>query len=142
MESLQTMADIKLPLSSDPRRRSQTIQEEKEWMESEGPIYHNLGRGKPQNFWKGCWVYFIKNGQVAGRSRAERVKPLEELLSDPELYTYTGEESPAKLKSHHVVCESMEIASHPIPHEGFQGFRYVRPEERRAFENAFRMRRE
>jgi hypothetical protein len=134
------MADIKLTLSSDPKRRSRTIQEEKKWMESEGPIYHNLGPGKPKNFSEGCWVYFIKNGHVAGRSRAEKIRRLEDLLPEPELYTYTGQKSPPKLKSYHVACNRMEVASHPVPHESFQKFRYVRPEEQQTFENAFRKR--
>jgi hypothetical protein len=132
------MADIKLTLSQNSRLRSRSIKEEAQWMEEEGPIYYNLGRNKPLHAEEGCWVYFIRAGRLAGRARADRIGKLRDLHPNLELVSYTGEEQPVGPESWQVACRKMEIASHPVPHEGFQGFRYVRPEEQKAFENAFR----
>ncbi len=63
------MDDIKLTLSNNPNLRSQTIEEEARWMNQEGPLFYTLGRHKPLCANEGCWVYFIKGGQLAGAPR-------------------------------------------------------------------------
>jgi len=131
--------DIKLTLSNNTNLRSQTIDEEARWMNQEGPLYYTLGRNKPLRAEAGCWVYFIKGGQLAGRAHAERMGKASELHPEP-LSTYSGEELERDTDKCEVECRTMEVASHPIPHKGFQGFRYVLPEEVRSFENAFRKR--
>ena len=70
--------------------------------------------------------------------RADRIGKLKDLHPNLELSSYTGEEQSVAPESWQVACRKMEIASHPVPHGGFQGFRYVRPEEQKAFEKAFR----
>ena len=62
------MDDIKLTLSNNPNLRSQTIEEEARWMKQEGPLYYTLSRNEPLRAKAGCWVYFIKGGQLAGRA--------------------------------------------------------------------------
>jgi hypothetical protein len=131
--------DIKLTLSNNPNLRSQTIEEEARWMNQEGPLYYTLSRNKPLRAEAGCWVYFIKGGQLAGRARAERIGKASELHPEP-LFSYSGKELEQPPDNYEVECKTMEVASHPIPHKGFQGFRYVLSEEVRAFENAFRKR--
>ena len=127
------MADIKLTLSNNTNLRSPNIEEEARWMQEEGPIYYAL-QGKPKEALPGGWVYFVREGLLAARAKADDFVENSDLPSD-EGQTYTGEPSPIKRWS--VVCSSMETATHPIPHPGFQGFRYVTPEEQSDFEQAF-----
>jgi hypothetical protein len=49
------MADIKLTLSTDSQKRSQSIDEEARWLENEGALYYELS-GKPRKAHGGCWV--------------------------------------------------------------------------------------
>lgn len=131
------MDDIKLTLSNNPNLRSQTIEEEARWMTEEGPLYYTLSRNKPIRAKAGCWVYFVKSGKLAARARAERIDKASKLHPEP-LYSYSGDELERGSDNCEVECKTMEVAPHPIPHKDFQGFRYVLPEEAKAFENAFR----
>jgi hypothetical protein len=109
-------------------------------MENKGPIFHNVGKNRPLHSDVGCWVYFIREKKVVARSRAREFAKSEELFEDNVAVTYTGVVQDAKPGTWRVVCDKMELASHPFPHDGFQGFRYVRPDEQKAFEGAFRKR--
>lgn len=126
------MADIKLTLSADPAKRSPNIEAEARWLKSKGAIYYQL-QSKPLNASAGCWVYFIRDGQVVARAKAKdfRFMKAKELGGN-----YTG--FPQNRAGWRVKCvPPMEIAARPIPHKGFQGFRYVSDEERVHFEGAF-----
>jgi hypothetical protein len=124
------MADIKLTLSANPTMRSPSIAEEARWLEDEGPIYYQL-HAKPRRAAAGCWVYFIRQGSLVARAKAQDFCRMEE-----ELFSYTGVPS-SKASWSVQVIPPMELASHPIPHAGFQGFQYVRPEDQANFDNAF-----
>ena len=117
------MEDIKYTLSSNPSLRSQTIKAEQDWLKECGELYYSIGNGRPQRTSEGCWIYFIKNGELAARSKIIKIA---QSTNNPKT-TYTG-----KIKSSgpwEVLIQSMELAKNPIPQKGFQGFRYVKAEE-------------
>jgi hypothetical protein len=126
------MADIRLTLSTDPKTRSPGVAEEARWIAEEGAIYYELS-SRPLRARPGCWVYFIRAGQLAARARANDF-----LWMDAEDMggTYSGVlegQSCWRVK----VVPPMELAKHPIAHKGFQGFRYVTEDEQATFEAAF-----
>lgn len=126
------MADIKLTLSKNTKKRSPDIESEAKWLKKEGVLYYEL-HAKPRQASPGCWVYFIRDGKLLARAKASDFLWMER---DDLGGSYTGE-----LTAHDgwrvEVKPPLKIASHPIPHGSFQGFRYVKPEENDAFEQAF-----
>jgi len=130
------MRDIKLTLSQDKKRRSPTVEDEAKWVNLEKEIFYPL-QGRPGEAQSGCRVYFIRAGQLVARARAEEFR---QLLAGVQLESYTG--VPEEKGGWHVVCNSMEVLpkSRRLPHDPafFQGFHYVRQDEKTAFERAFR----
>jgi hypothetical protein len=124
------MRDIKLTLSTDPRLRAPSIQDEAQRMKREGNLWYPL-HVRPKYAGAGCWVYFIRDGELVARARAEEIKECHEET----LYSYTGK--PMELDGWHVRCNNVELATKPISHLGFQGFRYVTSDDQKLFENAF-----
>ena len=127
------MADIKLTLSKDTRRRAPNIESEARRLKDEGVLYYEL-HTKPLRASTGSWVYFIRGGKLVARARVGSIR----WMSSGELgRSYTGE-----LSSHDgwrvEVKAPMQIAAVAIRHESFQGFRYVRPDEEAAFKRVFR----
>lgn len=126
------MTDIKLTLSKDIKKRAPDIHSEARRLKKVGALYYEL-HTKPLHASNGDWVYFIRDGEVVGRAKANRFL----WMSKNDLGTsYTG-----KLTDHdgwHVEIKApMQIAFRLIPHNSFQGFRYVRPEEKATLESAF-----
>jgi len=124
------MRDIKLTLATD-RTRASTVEQELSWLRSVGELWYPLHTGKPKDAGKGSWVYFIRDGHLVARARAESIDPP---TSKPK-YGYSGEPQPSK--AWEVRITEMEIAKQHPAHPGFQSFRYVRDEERQEFEAAF-----
>ena len=126
------MEDLKYTLSTDPSFRSQYIEDEAKWMADQGfllyPIHIKPVRAEP-----GCWIYFVRDGQMVGRARIQGF--VTTVVSD-DLYTFTGE--PASKTCWNIKATAMEIAKTPIETEvGFQSFRYLSDEERRSWAEAF-----
>ena len=126
------MADIKLTLSKDIKKRAPDIYSEARRLKKENALYYEL-HTKPLRASEGDWVYFIRDGEVVARARASKFL----WMTKNELGgSYTGE-----LTDHDgwrvEIKPPMQIASQPVPHISFQGFRYVRPEEKTTFESAF-----
>src|SRR4051812_42195837 len=111
------MVDIKLTLSTDPKKRSPSAEQEARWLAEEGLIYYELP-SKPRQARPGCWVYFIRAGRLAARARAREFKWMDASEIGG---TYTGVDEGQSCWR--VVVESpMEIAVRSVPHSGFQGF--------------------
>jgi hypothetical protein len=125
--------DIKLTLGTDTKLRSPTIQDEARRVQAEGPIYYPL-QGRPRHCGPGDTVYFIRDGTVAARARVDAIVPKSELPRP--LRTYSGRLGLPTAWS--VSCSRMTVASRPVPHSGFQGFRYVSDDELPLFTAAFR----
>jgi len=126
------MADIKLTLSKDPKKRAPDIESEARWLQKEGHLYYEL-QTQPLRASAGCWVYFVRNGKLMARARASDFR---RMTKDELGGSFTGE------LAHHdgwrvEIKPPMQIAIRPISHAGFQGFRYVRPDEVAAFKRAF-----
>ena len=126
------MTDIKLTLSKDTKKRAPDIHSEARRLKKEGALYYEL-HTKPLRASSGDWVYFIRNGEVVARAKASKFL----WMSKTDLGTsYTGE-----LADHDgwrvEIKPPMQFASRLIAHSSFQGFRYVRPEEKAALESAF-----
>jgi hypothetical protein len=123
--------DIKLTLSTDPAKRSPSIEEEAHWLEEVEELWYPLGPNRPLKAEPGCWVYFIRGSKLVARARASSFDPppLQPLES------YTGK--PQNAGGWHVRIEEMELAKCPLVHRGFQGFRYVTTGEQASFERAF-----
>lgn len=126
------MEDIKYTLSSDKSLRSSTIVDEEKWLKKCGKLYYSVGKGKPQRTDIGCWVYFIKNGVLAARSKIIEISQ----SSDNPKTTYTG--AVKYSGPWEIVIASMELAViKDLKHKGFQGFRYVTADERSDFDKCF-----
>ena len=126
------MADIKLTLSKDIKKRAPDIYSEARRLKKESALYYEL-HTRPLRASKGNWVYFIRDGEVVARARASNFL----WMTKNDLGgSYTGE-----LTDHDgwrvEIKPPMQIASRPVPHKSFQGFWYVRAEERAALESAF-----
>jgi hypothetical protein len=126
------MTDIKLTLSKDTKKRAPDIHSEARWLKKEGALYYELHM-KPLRSCNGDWVYFIRDGEVVARAKASKFLWMSKNDLGP---SYTGE-----LTGHDGWCVKikppMQIASRLIPHHSFQGFRYVRQQEKTSFESAF-----
>jgi hypothetical protein len=126
------VADIKLTLSTEARNRAPTIEAEATWLAREGKLYYPLS-GRPRRGVPGCWVYFIRAGELVARARAMDFRRME---SSELGGSYTG--VPQDSAGWHVaVIPPMELATRRVPHEGFQGFRYVSQSDAAQFEKAF-----
>lgn len=124
--------DIKITLDSHSKKRSPTIEAEARWMLEHGSLWYPL-HAEPKRVHPGCWVFFVRDGRMVARARADRFVQRRELARTS---SYAGHRQvPA---SWNVECSSMQVATHPITHAGFQGFRYVKTEERQEFGAAFR----
>lgn len=125
------MRDIKLTLGRRPNR-APSVGAEARRMKTLGPLYYPLGANGPKHAAPGCWVYFIRAGELVGRAKAKTIEWI-----DPPIDGYDAAEQPSTIKGWQVTCTKMELASRPIPTEGFQAFRYVTAAEGSAFERAF-----
>src|SRR3954454_5429869 len=125
------MRDIKLTLGRRPNR-APSVGAEARRMKTLGPLHYPLGANGPKHAAPGCWVYFIRAGELVGRATAKTIEPV-----DPPMDGYDAAEQPSKIKGWQVTCSKMELARRTIPTEGFQAFRYVTPAESKAFERAF-----
>lgn len=124
------MKDIKYTLSR-AADRTNSIEEELKWLRDEGSLSYSLSAGKPQSTGRGNWIYFIRGGELVGRARIKELRP----PSGEVRYSYANE--PYTVTAWEAVISEMELATSPIPHKGFQGFRYVTDEERSRFEASF-----
>jgi hypothetical protein len=129
------MRDIKLTLSqddstyaADPNIEAQFMQ-----MQSDGLLYYPL-HTMPRQTRAGCLVYFIYDDHIAARAEAVDFVDGSQLPSP--LYTYQGKGLPQPPA--YVACKNLELVKKALLHRGFQGFRYVKPEEVQAFEDAFK----
>jgi hypothetical protein len=126
------MADIKLTLSKDIKKRAPDIHSEFRRLKKESALYYELHK-KPLRASEGDWVYFIRDGEVVARAKASKFLWMSKNALGG---SYTGE-----LTDHDgwrvEIRPPMQIASRPVPHKSFRGFRYVRLEEKAAFESAF-----
>jgi len=127
------MADIMLTLSTNPDLRAPSIEEEARWLKNRRALYYPL-HIKPARPVEGSWVYFVRNGTVVGRAKAKRVVCWDKENGE---VTYTGVElgNPGWRVQ---IAPPMEIARRRLPHDGFQGFRYVTSQEQKRFEGAFK----
>jgi hypothetical protein len=128
------MADIKYTLSTDTRRRAQSIEAEAEWLSREGSLWYELNV-EPQRATIGDLVYFIRAGEMVARARITDCawKDASEMGG-----SYSGVETTTSCNRFEI--KDMELAKRPVPHRGFQGFRYVTSKELPAFERAFKRR--
>jgi hypothetical protein len=128
------MADIKYTLSRDISMRTPSIEAEAVWLSEEGSLWYPLNV-KPRRARIGDWVYFIRDGSMVARARITARKPNDA----SEIFTsYTGEN--VKTSCYQIQVKQMELARPPVPHKGFQGFRYVTDGELPIFERAFKTR--
>jgi hypothetical protein len=122
--------DIKLTLSRNAKIRAPDIAAEARWLKKEGELFYPL-HAKPAFASTPCWVYFIHDGRLVARACGFVAN-----VSKP-LYNYSGE--PVRATRWRMRCvPPMQLSSRPISHPGFQGFRYIRPQEHGIFEGAFR----
>lgn len=130
------MLDIKLTLSQDTIFHASDADVEARWQKQEGHLSYPLPQ-KPLRASAGCWVYFIHDGQLVARAKAiDFVTASEIKTMYPNHYSFTGQ--PAKVGKWNVICTEMELAKKDdVAHQGFQGFRYVKPEEQALLESAF-----
>ena len=129
------MADIKLTLSQDTRLRSNSIEDEAEWVNTQGPIFYGLHR-EPKTAQRGCWVYFVRAGYLVARAKADDFVEQDE----DELYTYKNVEQ--KKSGWSVKCTKMKVLPEQFcisTNSGFQGFQNVQGEEQAQFEAAFKL---
>lgn len=63
--------DIKITLSKDPKKRAPDIKSEAQRFDTkkEGALYYELHK-KPRHTSAGCWVYFIRDGELVARAKA------------------------------------------------------------------------
>ena len=126
------MRDIKVTLSSAPSRVP-SIEEERDWLREQGQLWYPLHAGRPRFVTEGkSWIYFIRDGKLVARARVRKLEPptLKRKVS------YTGEPQASHAWSAKIT--EMQLAKRPRrAHSGFQGFRYVRREERAKLERAF-----
>jgi hypothetical protein len=121
---------LKATLKTDAHR-AHSIEAEAEWMEACGSLYYNLS-GPRKRAQPGCWLYLIKQGQLAARSRVVRF----EYLDHPKtVYGYDGH--PYQHQGWQLEYSGMELARVRLPMAGFQGCHYVTPEEAGPFARAF-----
>jgi hypothetical protein len=125
------MAAIKYTLSRDTSRRAPSIEAEAQWLREEGFLWYPLNV-KPQRARIGDWVYFIRDGSMVARARITARSPND---ASEFFTTYTGQK--VETSCFQIQVKQMELARLPIPHKGFQGFRYVTAKELPAFERAF-----
>ncbi len=64
------MRSIKLTLSTDPKMRSPSASDEARWLRSARSLKYQLHR-LPLHAAAGDWVYFIREGRVVARARAQ-----------------------------------------------------------------------
>lgn len=126
------MDDIKLTLKIDPKKRSPSAEAEADWIKN-NQVFYAL-QGKPQRTRPGCWVYFIRGGQLVMRAKA---KDFLRMPQGEQLSTYTGISEDKTNVWHVEVGAPVELATSSIAHKGFQGFHYVTDAEHSAFETAF-----
>lgn len=132
MKPVESRADrnIKLTLSTDPNLRAPSIEAEKAWLAKERKLFYPLGPRRPKFSDAGNFVYFIRAGKVVARALIAASATL-----PAELWTYTGRKH--VFSGFSIQINEMELATRPVPHRGFQGFRYVQPDEEADFEEAF-----
>ncbi len=126
------MTDIKLTLRKDPSRRAPNIEAEAKWIAECGPIYYSL-QVRPARVDEGCWVYFIRDGNLVARARADQFRPRNGV---EDRSTFTGAEAPSNAGVWEVACSNMELPARPMPHRGFQRFRYVTDEATTSYADA------
>lgn len=122
--------DIKITLSLDASR-AESIEAEAAWLQEQGQLWYPVGKGQPKFAKAGCWVYFIRKGLLVARAVAKTFKP----AGGAQRYSYAGKKTTST--AWEVAIQKMELATRPLPHKGFQGFRYVGDAETPAFEAAF-----
>jgi hypothetical protein len=125
------VAAIKITLSTERRRRAPSIEAEAGWLRRQRSLWYELNV-RPRRAGIGDWVYFIRDGAMVARSHiaACEWKDASEMGG-----TYTGEK--VERSCFRIKVNQMELAKRPLLHQGFQGFRYVTPQEERRFEVAF-----
>jgi predicted RNA-binding Zn-ribbon protein involved in translation (DUF1610 family) len=127
------MADIKVTLSRDSEKHAGTLEEEASWLESEESLIWPFS-GRPARNIVGGWIYFVFDGRVRARAALCGARK----QTSP-VWTYRE----ARIRSASgwwiEYRAPMEMASHPAKCRGFQSPRYVTANERRRFENCFRV---
>jgi hypothetical protein len=126
------MSDLLVTLSTDPSRRAPSIEDEKERLDKEKHLWYPLGPKKPQRADSLRWIYFVREGNVVARAKVDGIELLDPKM---ELCSFTGERE--VVKGYYIQYSGMKITKKPIPHKGFQGFRYVTQMQQRQLEEAF-----
>ncbi len=126
------MADIKITLSADKKRFAANIDEEIQFLRTEGSLWYPLtAKGKPRNVFPGDWVYFILSGRLVGRATVDAiVAPQPEVLK-----TYKNRD--IVMASWGIMISRIEKPIRDVPVTGFQSFRYLTPMESHTFPSAF-----
>jgi hypothetical protein len=119
------MADIKLTLSQD-----KCISREVEHMMEQGGLYYPLNE-LPKERKQVRWVYFILRNRLVARAKVVEIEEFNEGQRRP-ILDYGGKDiwKPGPW----VKCADMEL---PLRSKGFEGFRYIREDEQKRFEEAF-----
>jgi hypothetical protein len=131
------LRDIKLTLTQDKKRRSPTIEYEyeAEWVNLEREIFYSL-QGRPEEAQAKCRV--ISSASVSWSLEPKRTS----FASCQQVSILKAIRAFRKKGSWHVMCSAMEVLPkrNQLPHDPafFQGFHYVRPDEKTIFERAFR----
>lgn len=126
------MADIKITLSRNSQRYAADIDEEIQYLNSQGWLWYKLsGKGKPKKVEPGDYVYFVLKGKVAGRAIIQTItSPDGEILK-------TQKKKDISRTGWGIIIKKMEKPKEDILTNGFQSFRYLSLEEERTFPPVF-----
>lgn len=126
------MTDIKITLSADKKRFAADIDEEINYLHTEGSLWYPLtAKGKPRNISPGDWVYFILKGRLVGRALLDAIETPQPAV----LKTYKNKD--IVMTSWGITISRIEKPISCVTANGFQSFRYLTPTESQTFPRAF-----
>ena len=125
------MTDIKITLSQDKTIYAGDIDLEDNWLREKELLWYPLCKGKPRKVNTNDWVYFILKGQIVGRARVVK-------LEKPEVDLKSYQDKIIKTDRWGIWIKGrIEKPKKIILHPGFQGFRYLKQNEKKRYERAF-----